>query len=335
MRDINWKSLIFFITFLSFSSNIFSQTIERIFVFGDSLSDVGQLYKRTLRILPASPPYFKGRFSNGPVWVEYVHWAFPKIPFYIYAEAGATAANYKKVSSAPQYIFLKNLERLFLQFKKKNDVLTEKDLIIVWMGSNDYIGLEWLAPEDVERIMQSFRHFNEKMVALGARHLLYVNLPDLGQIPRSLQKENNQAFSQVTDMHNQGLEQLYVSLPSDVSLLIYPLDEVFEQAKHDAAALDIINVTDACYQGNWRRAINTQIEIQLPQYLPEKKLTEIQALLGHPILMQSYFTHFSLQGRDQNDCRAYFFWDDLHPSARVHKLLGNAFIKFLHQHFNF
>lgn len=39
----------------------------RVVVFGDSLSDNGNLFAQTGQP-PA--PYFQGRFSNGPVWVE-------------------------------------------------------------------------------------------------------------------------------------------------------------------------------------------------------------------------------------------------------------------------
>src|SRR4051812_23986271 len=38
--------------------------------FGDSLSDNGNLYALTSRTQPASPPYYQGRFSNGPTFVE-------------------------------------------------------------------------------------------------------------------------------------------------------------------------------------------------------------------------------------------------------------------------
>src|SRR4051812_46436664 len=44
--------------------------LGQLVVFGDSLSDVGNAYAGTQGAAPASPPYFNGRFSNGPVYVE-------------------------------------------------------------------------------------------------------------------------------------------------------------------------------------------------------------------------------------------------------------------------
>lgn len=47
-----------------------AQTYGRLVVFGDSLSDNGNLYAASGNTAPASPPYFQGRFSNGPVFTE-------------------------------------------------------------------------------------------------------------------------------------------------------------------------------------------------------------------------------------------------------------------------
>lgn len=47
-----------------------AQTYNRLVVFGDSLSDNGNLYAATGNTQPTSPPYFQGRFSNGPVFTE-------------------------------------------------------------------------------------------------------------------------------------------------------------------------------------------------------------------------------------------------------------------------
>lgn len=47
-----------------------AQSYGRLVVFGDSLSDNGNLYLASGRTQPPSPPYFQGRFSNGPVFTE-------------------------------------------------------------------------------------------------------------------------------------------------------------------------------------------------------------------------------------------------------------------------
>lgn len=39
-------------------------------VFGDSLSDTGNVAIATGGAVPASPPYASGRFSNGPIWID-------------------------------------------------------------------------------------------------------------------------------------------------------------------------------------------------------------------------------------------------------------------------
>jgi len=47
-----------------------AQTYNRLVVFGDSLSDNGNLYAITSGARPPAPIYWQGRFSNGPVFTE-------------------------------------------------------------------------------------------------------------------------------------------------------------------------------------------------------------------------------------------------------------------------
>ena len=54
----------------AFAGSASAQTYNRLVVFGDSLSDNGNLYLISSGTQPASPPYYQGRFSSGRVWTE-------------------------------------------------------------------------------------------------------------------------------------------------------------------------------------------------------------------------------------------------------------------------
>ncbi|MHC5725840.1 MAG: SGNH/GDSL hydrolase family protein, partial [Nostoc sp.] len=47
-------------------------SFDQLYVFGDSLSDTGNIYNATGKTYPQSPPYFDGRFSDGPIWIDYL-----------------------------------------------------------------------------------------------------------------------------------------------------------------------------------------------------------------------------------------------------------------------
>ena len=54
----------------AFAGSASAQTYSRLVVFGDSLSDNGNLYLISGGTQPPSPPYYQGRFSSGQVWTE-------------------------------------------------------------------------------------------------------------------------------------------------------------------------------------------------------------------------------------------------------------------------
>src|SRR5687768_12602152 len=93
------KCFIFLVFFFAQSTFANADTIDKIVVFGDSLSDNGNFYTLSSRlhradsnvpIVPASPPYASGRFSNGEVWVEDLAKSL-HVPLEDYAYGGAWA----------------------------------------------------------------------------------------------------------------------------------------------------------------------------------------------------------------------------------------------------
>jgi phospholipase/lecithinase/hemolysin len=68
-----------------FEASTSNLNFSKLYVFGDSLSDPGNIYNATIfvqwfdgllgleiPVLPPSPPYFEGRYSNGSIWIDYL-----------------------------------------------------------------------------------------------------------------------------------------------------------------------------------------------------------------------------------------------------------------------
>ena len=53
-----------------------AQSYSAFYVFGDSYCDVGNIALATRGATPPSPPYYRGHFSNGPIWVEHLAGTF-------------------------------------------------------------------------------------------------------------------------------------------------------------------------------------------------------------------------------------------------------------------
>jgi len=155
---------------------------SRIVMFGDSLSDTGKMYGKMRGYLPSSPPYYQGRFSNGPVWLERLTQPFPGLKIVNEAEGGATAVAYNKISWNPKYQVINNLDYEITQFLEK-DSFKEDDLVILWVGANDYLAYGWNTELDARRVRDVISDSANRMVLNGAKQILLFNLPDLGQNP--------------------------------------------------------------------------------------------------------------------------------------------------------
>src|ERR1700734_910207 len=73
-----------------------------LYVFGDSYCDVGNLFAATGGFEPAAP-YYNGRFSNGPIWLDHVA-GFLGVPFKASLLGGTDYAFGGAWVTAPQVI---------------------------------------------------------------------------------------------------------------------------------------------------------------------------------------------------------------------------------------
>lgn len=105
-------------------------SIDKIILYADSYSDNGNDYKNSK--FPPSPPYWKGRFSNGPTWAEHVAEAI-SIPFSNNGYGGATTNN-DDVYSAFNNWTVPGLKQQVANIETHG---TSKSLYIIEIGYND------------------------------------------------------------------------------------------------------------------------------------------------------------------------------------------------------
>jgi len=72
MRRILWYYLMAaFLSMAGVAAYATTPTYDKLIVFCDSYCDVGNIFALTGGAEPAAP-YYNGRFSNGPIWLDHV-----------------------------------------------------------------------------------------------------------------------------------------------------------------------------------------------------------------------------------------------------------------------
>jgi phospholipase/lecithinase/hemolysin len=193
--------------------------VSRLVVFGDSLSDAGNL-KRRLIVFPNSP-YWLGRFANGPNWTEYLA-DRTGLAVQNQSYGGAVAVKHDDVPSADLVASIQQGAQFFLTGSVEKQVTDylERDLrggavaqpseiaFVIWGGANDYISKEPFTGDigtllDVPDAEAGYKRIVDEAVtslagqvrrlhAVGARHFVVLNLPDLGKTPIVLQNNSYQ-----------------------------------------------------------------------------------------------------------------------------------------------
>lgn len=176
-----------------------STPFSRIIVFGDSLSDTGNFYRMTGDTVPPSPPYWQGRFCNGPVWVEYLAEDLGMAGLVDnYAVGGATTGS--ENDSAP-FGGVQNQIALYLSSHQCDP----RALHILWAGHNDVSLALITGGFDISRIVMNTINNIRTLWAAGARHILVVNIADLGKTPKLVSSDASAFVSELVATINENL----------------------------------------------------------------------------------------------------------------------------------
>lgn len=222
-------------------------TIDQIYVFGDSLSDTGNAFQATGNQVPPSPPYFPGRFSNGSVWVEYLaqNLGLPSTSQFNFAFGGATTGIDNTI--LPQ---LPGLQTEIGGYIAANPPINQNALYVVWAGANDYLGGGVTDPRvPVNNLATAIN----SLAGVGAKNILVVNLPDLGQLPGTRNNPSASLLDNLSSAHNVALantiNQLETTLDSDVNLISFDVNSLFSQAINSPQDFNFENAKDSCLTG--------------------------------------------------------------------------------------
>ncbi|MCS3456342.1 phospholipase/lecithinase/hemolysin [Aeromonas sp. BIGb0405] len=306
---------------------------SRIVVFGDSLSDTGKMYGKMRGYLPSSPPYYQGRFSNGPVWLEHLDAQFPGLKIANEAEGGATAVAYNKISWHPQYQVINNLDYEVTQFLKK-DGFQPDDLVIIWVGANDYLAYGWNSETDAKRVRDAISDAANRIVLNGAKQVLLFNLPDLGQNPSARSQQVVQAASHVSQYHNALLLNLARQLAPTGLVRLFEIDKQFDEMLREPQNFGLSDTEHACYDGGyvWKpfAASSASDDALLSAFSPQERI----AIAGNPLLAQAVTSPMARKATAP-DCEGKMYWDQVHPTRVVHAALGERAAAFIESQYEF
>lgn len=247
---------------------------DRVVVFGDSLSDAGNVFHLTSAnpsiyhpdpppVLgsPAFPAYFMGRASNGPNWVD--HFAdllgLPRAAAnldgglnYAYASAETgfgTNPRYPSPTYPPNPpVTVLRVGAQIDAFAAAQGRFKPDDVVTLWAGANDFKSVKGAA--DVIQIVDNIEQHIRSLNSLGARTILVPNQVDLSTPPYFHQPGSPPAAAirALIDLFNTTLAARLQALTQDPAILarIVPVDE-FTAANMvfaDPAKYGFTDVTD-------------------------------------------------------------------------------------------
>lgn len=263
-----------------------------LYVFGDSLSDHGNLYALTGGF-PPDPPYYQGRFSNGPVAAEHLAMGLglSGAQFHNMAIAGARTGTYG--SADPNIGLATGMLTQLTEFQTAQGAvpLDSAALYMVWGGANDLRdGINLGDP--IAAIGTAVANLGSIVTALhsqGARHFLLPNLPDLGLVPEVNQfgPGASAGATFLSESFNGALSSAYGGLASawtDEHFHFYDVMAAQRALTAGAPGNGLLNVSDACFV--------------------DDPVT--------PTLCA--------------DPASFIYWDNIHPSAVTHAALGQGML---------
>ena len=277
---------------------------ENVFVFGDSLSDNGNLYAITKGTYPPEPygnaydksgevvSKFPGRFTDGQNWVDYfptIANHFPSVTPYWkdggtnFAVGGSTSTDLLESDPAgfpPQ---------ISTYLNAVGGQASADDLYVIWIGANDFsAGID--PAQTVANIKNGIATLSDK----GARAFVVISLPDISLTPQVKALGGVLAAKRFVFTTNVLLEVelLRFAFVHRISIDLVDIDAIFLPLVYNPGRFGFTNSMDAAFN--------------------------------------------LMTGAIASDPNDYVFWDGFHPTTNAHyiaaKFIFNVIFSRLHFH---
>jgi len=221
-----------------------AEPFQNLIAFGDSSVDVGNVFFSTNQTQPPSPPYFEGRFSNGPVLVERI------------AEELGLSASTPSLAGGNNYAFggaqlgdgisgqgIPNIGNQIDLYLNSNTP-TEEDLLFISGGSNNFFTLENI-PDPAETVDLVLNHITT-LANAGGENFAVTNLPPLGNTPFVTNQGGTEIVNTLISNYNALLDQELDIIETELDIAIYEIDleNTVRGIFNDPAAFGLTNLSD-------------------------------------------------------------------------------------------
>lgn len=290
---------ILIITFLSFNANA---EFDEMVVFGDSLSDTGNLAS-FIGAFP-SPPFFEGsRVSNGPVAVEGLADKLGlEAAASMHLVGGSGGSNFavagaRARAAGDQPIYLATQVGAYLL--QTGGIASADSLYVVFIGGNDVRDTRGIPRKASNEILNAAAVAIDQQIRLlisaGAQHILVVNSPDIGSIPETGLKAieaNNKHLARQTKRRSKQFNRKLarkvrrIEYETGLDLVLFDIFDYLQKVLRNSTAFGYTNTSDACFSTDMGQF---NPECEFGQRFPE-----------------------------------FLFFDEIHPSGRSHERVSRA-----------
>jgi outer membrane lipase/esterase len=277
-----------------------SVTYSGLYAFGDSLSDVGNDYVATGGLVPTSTYYTDGsnvgRFTNGLNYLDVLAADMGLNVVSAYQGGTDYAFGGARTDYAPA--FAKSFNQQIAYYDASHSAADPNALYVLWIGANDMSDAIAAAAggnlsaigSAIQTAMTGIGSAISNLSSLGAGHFLVMNLPDLGLTP-GISSIGSPALDNLANSASLAFNQNLALMLGGISgpdIQLFDVYGTLNGVVADPGAYGLTNVIDSCYTGD----------------------VDGSSISGNPVTTCA-------------DPSQYAFWDYEHPTATLHRTLGN------------